>query len=292
MDEFGVLTERYGLKPQGKSAPMSSSKRSVNPNNAQSWHFGSSAGVDAKPTSYASDRSWNTGSGDRSLFDGDDIFFKSSSIDRKGIDSGGFDDLGYFGGLNQLSSNKSGNSESSFGGDDLMFSNLGNLGTKTTSSMDSYDVDDIFGGMTRSKSSPTVDSDDVFGSFSSSAKQNGSVDDLLGDFSQFGTKSKSWNQNSSSDVGKNAADFDELIPGFGGNAQSSSGTAKSTSSVDDPFVVLESSSASGHSSSGVFVDPLEEFANSFSSKGTKPSNSSQTSTKLRPPPKPAQKVHE
>lgn len=27
MDQFGVLTERYGLKPQGKSAPMASSKR-------------------------------------------------------------------------------------------------------------------------------------------------------------------------------------------------------------------------------------------------------------------------
>ncbi|KAK7282694.1 hypothetical protein RIF29_11672 [Crotalaria pallida] len=28
MDEFGVLTERFGLKPQGKAAPMASSKRS------------------------------------------------------------------------------------------------------------------------------------------------------------------------------------------------------------------------------------------------------------------------
>ncbi|CAL9001658.1 unnamed protein product, partial [Prunus brigantina] len=35
MDEFGVLTEQYGLKPQGKSAPMAASKRSTSTNGTQ-----------------------------------------------------------------------------------------------------------------------------------------------------------------------------------------------------------------------------------------------------------------
>ncbi|KAI5324632.1 hypothetical protein L3X38_033705 [Prunus dulcis] len=37
MDEFGVLTEQYGLKPQGKSAPMAASKRSTSTNGTQAW---------------------------------------------------------------------------------------------------------------------------------------------------------------------------------------------------------------------------------------------------------------
>lgn len=39
MDDFVLLTERYGLKPQVKSAPMAELKRSVNPNNGGAWHF-------------------------------------------------------------------------------------------------------------------------------------------------------------------------------------------------------------------------------------------------------------
>lgn len=50
-----------------------------------------------------------------------------------------------------------------------------------------------------------------------------------------------------------------------------------TASSDvDPFVVLESTT-----SSGLFVDPLDEFAASVSS---------QPSQALKPPPKPTQKV--
>ncbi|KAK2390378.1 Chaperone DnaJ-domain superfamily protein [Trifolium repens] len=41
MDEFGVLTERFGLKPQGKSAPMASTKRSSTPKTVGSPQNGS-----------------------------------------------------------------------------------------------------------------------------------------------------------------------------------------------------------------------------------------------------------
>lgn len=47
------------------------------------------------------------------------------------------------------------------------------------------------------------------------------VDDLLGDFSGFDPAAKSWNQNSSEDLGKNEDGFDELIPGFGASVQPS-----------------------------------------------------------------------
>lgn len=57
----------------------------------------------------------------------------------------------------------------------------------------------------------------------------------------------------------------------------------------DPFVVLESTMSRAHSSSGMFVDPLDAFAASVSSQGHKPSYNA--STKLKPPPKPTQKVN-
>ncbi|CAH8354692.1 unnamed protein product [Eruca vesicaria subsp. sativa] len=44
MDEFVALTERYGLKPRGKSAPMASLKRSnFNPNTVKASPFDSNA---------------------------------------------------------------------------------------------------------------------------------------------------------------------------------------------------------------------------------------------------------
>ena len=65
-------------------------------------------------------------------------------------------------------------------------------------------------------------------------------------------------------------------------------TASSNFADADPFVVLESTTSAPHSSSGLFVDPLDVFAASVTSQGKKPSQSS--STKLKPPPKPTPKV--
>ncbi|CAH2033545.1 unnamed protein product [Thlaspi arvense] len=283
MDEFGVLTERYGIKPQGKSAPMAASKRSGNPNNGQSWNFG---GVNTKSTSSSSR---NTKSANGSLYDGDDILFSSSSTDRNGASSGGFNDFDVFGGLNKPSSR---NSKSSLN-DDLIFSSLGNSGKKTSSLPQGFDADDLFGVMPKSQSSASVSNDDIFGSFSSPlANQNAAVDDLLSDMGGFGSKSKSWNQNSSVDLGNNKPAFDELIPGFGGSSHTATSSTTTTANFvdDDPFVVLESTTSAAHSSPGLFVDPLDEFAELVSSQGKKPPNTTQASTKLKPPPKPTQKV--
>ncbi|CAN6908752.1 unnamed protein product [Brassica oleracea] len=232
MDEFGVLTERYGIKPQGKSAPMAASKRP--PNNAPSWK--NLGGVNPKSTSYSSNKV--------SVND-DDIFFTSSSTNRNGSSSGGFDDFDVFG---------------------------GGLNKPDTKSSSFADVD-LFGAVPVSNSS--VGNDDIFGAFSQDAA---GVDDLLGGF---GLESKT-------SSGKNG--FDELIPGFGGSSQTTSSktTASSNFADADPFVVLESTTSAPHSSSGLFVDPLDVFAASVTSQGKKPSQSS--STKLKPPPKPTPKV--
>ncbi|KAH0922118.1 hypothetical protein HID58_022136 [Brassica napus] len=229
MDEFGVLTERYGIKPQGKSAPMAASKRS---HNTSDWK------------SYASSSSSNKVSGN-----GDDIFFTSSSTTTtmNGASSGDFD---VFGGMNN----------------------------KNSKSSSSAHADDLFGAM---PTAPNND-DDIFGSFSSSTNQYPPVDDLLAGFGAL--KSQTFNLN-------NSSASDELIPGFGFGTSHSKTTASNF--VDtDPFVVLESSMSGAHSSSGIFVDPLDAFAASVSSQGQKPSNNTtHSSTKLKPPPKPTQKVN-
>ncbi|KAJ0237453.1 J domain-containing protein [Hirschfeldia incana] len=240
MDEFGVLTERYGIKPQGKSAPMAASKRPLNTTTIK--NLGAS---NAKPTSLPGNES-------------DDIFLTSSSTNRNvSSSSGGFNDF------------------------DDVFVGLNNKPNTTASSSSAQGFDDVelFGGvMPGSKSSVGVSNDDIFGSFSSSTKQDASgVDDLLGGF---GLESKTWNQSSSVKNG-----FDELIPGFGATTSKTT-TASNFVDDDDPFVVLESTTSASHSSSGLFVDPLDEFAASVSSHG----NTSQASTKLKPPPRPTQKV--
>ncbi|XP_018441475.2 auxilin-related protein 2 isoform X2 [Raphanus sativus] len=262
MDEFGVLTERYGIKPQGKSAPMAASKRSsLNTPSPQTWKS-----TTTTTTSYSSSNK-ASGTNGSSSYNTDDIFFtSSSSTSMNGASSGGgFDDFDVFGGLNKTSSSAQ------------SFNNNNNNNNNAHH--------DLFGA------SNNNNDDDIFGSFSSSTKQYAPVDDLLGDMAGFGLKSN--NLNNSAGLGKNG--FDELLPGFGppSHTTPSKTTASNFADADDPFVVLESTISGAHSSSsGVFVDPLDAFAASVTSQTRKPSNTaSQPSTKLKPPPKPTQKVN-
>ena len=73
MDEFGVLTERFGLKPQGKSAPMSASR---GPNNAQTRDFPSS---NPKSNSYSSKSTYNSNSYNGSFMDDHETLLRPPS---------------------------------------------------------------------------------------------------------------------------------------------------------------------------------------------------------------------
>jgi len=193
MDEFGVLTERFGLKPQGKSAPMSASRGT---NNAQTRDFPSS---NPKSNSYSSKSTYNSNSYNGSFMDDRETLFSNSKSQNFG------DDFDIFGGFQKNSKQTS----TGFAFDiDSVFSS-----TKSSSVQSSF-VDDIFGGLNGSSSSVNNNNnnnnnedDDIFGAFTSSkaAKQSAPVKDLLGGF---GTKLKPPSRNGS--VG-----FDDLIPGFG-----------------------------------------------------------------------------
>lgn len=189
MDDFGVLTERFGLKPQGKSAPMAAAKRSppsTTPNGA-ARNFASSSGLNSKP------------SNNSDAFDSgfpDDFLFQSNSSRKKSQSE--FDD-----GFGQFQTTNIKSSDGSSMDYDSIFMGSGNSGSESYS----YNDDDIFGLKTKN--------DDGFRSFGSPPKQSDSVDDLLGGFGGAESKSKSSNEN--------VAGFDDLIPGFGASSSSNNG---------------------------------------------------------------------
>ncbi|KAL9359132.1 hypothetical protein Peur_047255 [Populus x canadensis] len=263
MDEFGVLTERFGLKPQGKSAPMAASRGS---NNTQIPNFASS---NPKTSPYSSKSTYNSHSFNESFMDDHETLRSNSKSQNFG------DDFDIFGGFQKNSKQTS----TGFGFDyDSVFSS-----TKNSNAKSSF-YDDIFGGLNVSSSTVNNnDDDDIFGVFTSSsskaAKQRAPVDDLLGGF---GTKLKPPNRNGS--VG-----YDDLIPGFGSSKSSSKEesirtTTPAFTSTEDPFVVLEQTSTKTKLS----TDPLEEFGKFNHSGRAESTVLSNRSLPLRPPPKPGQ----
>ncbi|XP_008361516.3 auxilin-related protein 2 isoform X2 [Malus domestica] len=303
MDEFGVLTERFGLKPQGKSAPMASSKRPAAANDSQSWDFGVGSGVSTKTSSYSSGSPpINPNSDYASFVDGPNGLFQSSSNNKTRS----------FGGLDDIFTAPSKPVKQS-GGSSFNFDSMFVGSNSKTSSFGGYNDDyDVFAGMPGLKSSSSGKSsakdDDIFGSFASGSKQSAPVDDLLGDLSGVRQKLQGLNVkndrnvNSARKVAKKGGDFDDLIPGFGGSTPSNNGTPENRprrstvhstksnfgSSMDDPFVVLESVSTSastpGYDSSDIFSE-LEQISKLSNSGGAKPGDSSNSSTKLKSPPK-------
>jgi len=153
MDEFGVLTERYGLKPQGKSAPMASIKRSTPPTDS---HFQSQNG---------------SRSPQHSSFD----FDFAVKPQRSGAFGDAIDEI--FGGN---AKSKVGNGVSF--ADDPFF---GSVSTSSSSSSQVY-VDDIFGGVNQK----TVGVDDLLDNIGglhapnakSSIKKSHEFDDFMSGF--------------------------------------------------------------------------------------------------------------
>ncbi|EFH39551.1 hypothetical protein ARALYDRAFT_497125 [Arabidopsis lyrata subsp. lyrata] len=265
MDDFtGLLARDFGLKPQGKSAPMaaqSNSSASDFNSFASSYSFANAAGKKSESLPVFDDLGR----------DGDDLLFKdvfsgpppkygSSSGDSRSPPASAFD---Y----------------------DAMFKEPK---SKPASSMPVYDKpvyddEDVFESIPELKipstSSQSARFDDVFSSPPKHRKQNSSpFDDLMGNnLGKRGTESDREEKASSI--------FDDLIPGFGRTSspppkrttsettsQSQKPpyrTAETSSNVEeDPFVVLEESASSPREpSTGGFTDPLEDIGK-FNSRKT------------------------
>ncbi|CAL5384819.1 unnamed protein product [Camellia sinensis] len=263
MDEFGVLVESIGFKSPVKSTPLADLKSKNNKiNNGFPRNLGIHSGFDSKSSPVYNSNSIN-GSFNLDL----DGIFRSTRTQKD-------QNFGNFDGFDDVFGGPINTSKRSAGGDgfdlDSIFKGSNNFGVKST--VYNIDDDDIFGGIARSKSLGSGNYDDVFGSFSSPSKQSAQVYDLLGDFGGMGLRSNGSGKKSGK-VEKNARDFDDLIPGFGGSSHSRNGgnsesswstlssghSAKSTStSVEDPFAVFESSQK------GRFETSAHDFDSVFS----------------------------
>ncbi|KAL5982756.1 hypothetical protein ACLOJK_016832 [Asimina triloba] len=236
MDDFsGLLARDFGLRSQGKSTPM------AGPANA---------GIGSRGSAPRSGGWHSTPTGGSLINDRDDIFGTGGARNESPQDYGGYDSV--FGGPSR--------------------------GAPPRSSSPVFDKpvydDDIFDGVPGLKSSGgSVKYDDVFSSMSARPTHADEYDDLLGGFSRSEPETKASSSKRGGDWEPGVSGFDDLIPGFGASSppskreasktnhkQSTVPSTKSTSSVlDDPFVVLESTSVPPYPSSGLFGDPLDNI---------------------------------
>ncbi|XP_034908196.1 auxilin-related protein 1 isoform X3 [Populus alba] len=279
MDDFpGLLARDYGFKPQGKSAPMAP-PRSTN-SNSTNFNLGSGGPVHTRSSSSHKPAP---------LFD-----------NQAGTDGLLFNDV--FGGPPKYSESRGGASAtaSSFDLDSIFKEQNTKSASLPIFDKPVYD-DDIFNGLPGLKSSSSGGGsasapkfDDAFGSVSSPPKQqhrrpvrdSSPFDDLLGNLGKKETEPK----RESGRVDKDSTAFDDLLPGFGrisshtvNRSTSEPGlfqkpslnSARSVPGVmEDPFVVLESTSSAATSSSGLFTEPLEEISKTSNPGNTKVDNSS------------------
>ncbi|KAG5586077.1 hypothetical protein H5410_046511 [Solanum commersonii] len=220
MDDLDVLARDLGFRQAGKSAPMRSDVRSISSSDPDAMLFND---VFGGPPKY-------TNTNNSADFNYDSIF---------------------------ISGKTNNNNDDNF----------------KTSSFPVYDKpvydDDIFDGLpgvkSKSLSSSTLRfEDDVFATMTSPPQQNTHFHDLL---CNFGRNEKVAQPKSSA----GSTEFDDLLAGFGTGTSSRSFTDstypskpagdsnKSSSMLDDPFVVLESTSVPANSPPGEFSDPLEEI---------------------------------
>ncbi|KAG8093142.1 hypothetical protein GUJ93_ZPchr0012g19376 [Zizania palustris] len=245
MDDFqGLLARDFGLRPQGKAAPMSAARAAAPSGSAWSSSRSSTASATAPPApSY------------------DDLFGAAapSAPPPKAAPSPSLDAI--FDSFKEPSASA--------------------VPPKPNhSSMPVFDKpvydDDIFDGVPGVKSSSDR-FDDVFGGNHTPPL---AYDDLLGGFGSKPDVKEVQEEKSKAEPAAASAGFDDLIPGFGGRIpmrardtvgtkekKASMSTSKTASMASDPFVVLDTTSTSMNPPSGIFADPLDELGRPAKSQG-------------------------
>ncbi|XP_071696717.1 auxilin-related protein 1-like isoform X2 [Rutidosis leptorrhynchoides] len=268
MDDFGALARDFGFRPQGKSAPMKSD--------------GIGAGYRNRSQSSSPPFTSDENQIFNDVFGGPPKFTNSNNTRSTPVTS----DIDY----------------------DSIFKNSMNSNETKSKSVSSnlpvydkpvYDDDDddddsgdIFDGLPGIKSKPMHHSassrydDNIFASMSGSpskqSQQNDHFDDLLGNLGRTAKVELPKHKTSKSPIG-----FDDLLHGFGSgdsvpsqrsNSESapvsSDNTKKISNAIDDPFVVLESTSTPATSYQSIFIDPLEPIHKVSESRSTNVGGSS------------------
>ncbi|XP_042461373.1 auxilin-related protein 2-like [Zingiber officinale] len=244
MDELsGIFVRDFGLRPQGKPAPMVTSK---------------AAAVGPRKGSYSSTSSWITERSGRHPTSTNDPFVSDRGV--------GISDDYVFVGASELSNPSS---------LDTMFDVLADSTTKTSSALPVYDRpiydDDVFD---RVPGMPSVKYEDAFPSVFSGSNHVSAppFEDLLDNFRKQIPESKGGSDGRSlEEEEKNISEFDELIPGFGSSSSlkdreapeaihpkpNVSAAEPTANKAEDPFAVFSSSDLSS--------DPLENIGRPINS---------------------------
>ncbi|KAG9154377.1 hypothetical protein Leryth_000812 [Lithospermum erythrorhizon] len=254
MDDLDVLARDFGFRPQGKSAPMrSTTATSSSPVNDV---FGGPSKSTFNDFDYDS------------IFKNNNNDYDNSSSSRSRNASKTTSDFPVF--------DKPVYDDDDGGGD--IFDGLPGMKSKSMSSSSKgvkFEDGDVFGSMGASG----IDQfDDLLGNFGRNRIEERNVgsmqgmDDFLGGFRKNEKEVKS---------SGSLRDFDDLLGGFGSESSGignrptnvSPHPPKQTSPLDEPFVVLDSTSPIS-SSSGVFTEPLKDMSKLGKSGNTKVNTSS------------------
>ncbi|KAI3810888.1 hypothetical protein L1987_20519 [Smallanthus sonchifolius] len=258
MDDFGILARDFGFRPQGKSAPMKSDAgdfRSRPPSSSSSFAADDDRifnDVFGGPPKFASNNFRSTPA--MPDIDYDSIFKNSSSA------------------INNEAKTKSASSNSPVYDkpvyDDDIFDGLPGVKSKSMYSSSTRFEDDVFASMT---SSPPKRS-----------QQSDHFDDLLGNLGRTEKVEPPTHK-----AARSARGLDDLLPGFGsggpasGNRSDSksvpvsiNNTKETSNAMDDPFVVLDSTSTPFASSEGAFIDPMKSIPKVSKSQSTNVGRSS------------------
>ncbi|XP_044502576.1 auxilin-related protein 2-like [Mangifera indica] len=279
MDDFpGLLARDFGLKPQGKAAPMASSRANNFSTANSSFGLGSNNPSDfSKSSSLKSNHVFDDHDPDGFLFNdvfgGPPKYSSTSSVDSRAGNTFEYDSI--FKDQSAKSKNSKANLMPSFDKpvyDDDIFEGLPGLKNSSvaTSPPSSAKFDDVFSSISRSPPKQRR------------ARESSPFDDLLGNLGKKENESRVKKE-------KDALVFDDLLSGFGRSSSSSGNRSTSESSgfqkppststktassmMEDPFVVLGSNSTPVGSSE-VFTDPLEEVGKFSRSEGARMNGSS------------------
>ncbi|KAG5014355.1 hypothetical protein AAZX31_08G002300 [Glycine max] len=246
MNDFdGLFTSDFGLKPQGKSAPMAPQSKGSSNSASLNLDFGS------RSSSNFDDLLAGAGSDNRrsdSPFDLDSMYGGPPARSTNSPPPPVYDKPVY---------------------DDDIFDGV--PGLKSTSKVK---FDDVFATTTESGRGAAFD--DLLGGFGKESKSSdgkrsekdgkgvSDLDDLLAGFGH----------SRSSSGGRHT-------PDIGLSSEPTASASKTTpTSAEDPFKVFESASAPVDSSAGHFMDPLEEISKFSSSRSTKNDSSSTSNGKV------------
>ncbi|XP_014500977.1 auxilin-related protein 2 isoform X2 [Vigna radiata var. radiata] len=239
MNDFdGLLTNDFGFKPQGKSAPMAASKASSNNSSSLNFDLGSRsarasnslAGHDSVNAASFHDLFSGGGKSDAS-YDFDSMFRGSADFRSKSVNLPAHDKPVY------------------------------------DKPMHDDDDDDIFDGVPGLKSSSKFSYGDVFAT--------AAFDDLLGGLGKSKPSEKEERGVADFDdlipgFGNSKVSTDGTVPNIDLSSQPTINSSKTASSETyDPFKVFEPTSAPMDASSTYFTDPLGEISKFSSSRSTK-----------------------